>query len=56
MLIPTSYSPSLNDSLRKQQKKPTHLYVCVFTGLRDGQYDRIMRWWSSNLGQELLQS
>ena len=30
--------------------------VCVFTGLRTVQYDRIMRWWISNLGQVLLQS
>ena len=22
-------------------------YVCVLTGLRDGTYDWIMRWWSS---------
>ena len=28
--------------------------VCV-TGLRDVQYDQIMRWWSSNLVQVLLQ-
>ena len=28
---------------------------CVFTSLRNEQYDRTMRWWSSNLGQGLLQ-
>ena len=30
--------------------------VCVLTGLWTGQYYRIMRWWSSSLGQWLLQS
>ena len=30
--------------------------VCVFDGIRTGQYDRIMRWWSINIGQGLLQT
>ena len=30
--------------------------LLLFTGLYTGQYDQIMRWWSSNLGQGLLQS
>ena len=30
--------------------------VCVFSGLQTERYDRIMRWWSSNLGQVLLNS
>ena len=28
----------------------------VFAGLRTGQYDLIMRWWSPNLCQVFLQS
>ena len=28
--------------------------VCVFTGVRTGQFDRNMRWWNSNLGKGLL--
>ena len=35
---------------------PPPLCVCVFTGIRTVQYDRIMRWWSFNLGKESLQS
>ena len=31
------------------------MFLFVFFGLRTGQYDQIMRWWSSNLGQGLLQ-
>ena len=31
-----------------------YVCVCVFTGLYSGQYDQVMRWWSSNLGQGLL--
>ena len=30
--------------------------MCVLTGLCTGKYEQIMRWWSSRLGQELLQS
>ena len=33
-----------------------HLFVFVFTGLQTVQYDRIVRWWSSNLGQRFLYS
>ena len=32
------------------------LFVVIFTGLRNGQYDQIIRWWSYNLGQGSLQS
>ena len=30
--------------------------VVVFAGLCTGQYDQIMRWWNSSLGQGSLQS
>ena len=33
-----------------------YFHFGVITGLWTGQYDRIMRWWGSNLGQGLLQS
>ena len=35
---------------------PSFIVVVVFTGLRTGKYDRIKRWWSSNIGQGFLQS
>ena len=34
--------------------EPRKTFVCV-TGLRAVKYDQMMRWWSSNLGQGLLQ-
>ena len=33
-----------------------HTVCFVFIVLQTGKYDQIMRWWSSNLGQGLIQS
>ena len=49
------YTRIINQNTRIPQKSKISPCFFVFTGLWTGQYDQIMRWCCSNLGQGLLQ-